>query len=153
MIDENPKKERYSWEFYHTLVLELAKQIKTTPNIIIGIGKGGLIPGVILAEKFECTLLNYGLRSYNGFTNTKVSEYQKITEFESLKQANILIVDDIADTGNTFKHVVDVFSKISCNSLNTACVFYKPQSSFKPNCIAREMPNDIWIVQPWEIEL
>ena len=49
------KKQYYSWEHFHSLVNEVKKQIKVTPNIVVSIGKGGSIPGVILAEAFECT--------------------------------------------------------------------------------------------------
>jgi hypoxanthine phosphoribosyltransferase len=145
-----PSKEYFSWEYYHTLVNELCKQIEPTPNIIVGIGKGGLVPGIILAETFECTLLNYGLRSYEGQNSSKIIEYQPIQNFDAMKDANVLIVDDIADTGNTFEHVVSQFKKNNCKNITTASVFYKPKSKFKPDCIAREMENDIWIVQPWE---
>lgn len=145
-------KKFYSWENYHKLVLELRKHITPAPNIIIGIGKGGLMPGIILAEEFECTLLNCGLRSYEGRTNGNIVEYQEINNFDVLRDANVLIVDDIADTGNTFKYLVHKFRKNFCERLVTASVFYKPHSVFKPDFIAEETPNDVWIVQPWEVQ-
>ena len=146
-----PQKAIYSWQYYHTLVNELIRQIKPTPNIVVGIGKGGLIPGVILAEKYECTLLNLGLRSYDGYTNGTMTEYQSLGSFDALKEANVLIVDDIADTGNTFKYATDLFAKQQCESVQTAAVFYKSKSSFKPTYYAHNAPNDVWIVQPWEV--
>lgn len=144
------KKQNFSWSSYSDFVLELRKQITPAPNIIVGIGKGGLIPGVMLAEQFECTLVNYGLRSYNGYENTNIVEYQPIQNFESLRDANILIVDDIADTGNTFKYAVKKFKDNFCESVTTASIFYKPKSSFKPDYIVQEVSDETWIVQPWE---
>jgi hypoxanthine phosphoribosyltransferase len=143
-------KESYTWDYYHTLVSELRKKITPCPNIIIGIGKGGLVPGIILAENYGCTLINYGVRSYNGRHNNEIVEYQAVQNFEVLRDANILIVDDIADTGNTFNYVVQKFKKNFCENLTTASVFYKPKSTFKPDYFAREMSNSTWIVQPWE---
>lgn len=145
-----PKKEVYSWEFYHHLVLELKKQITPAPNFIIGIGKGGLMPGIILAEQFECTLVNFGLRSYSGTFRDNIQEYQTLQHFEVLRDSNILIVDDIADTGSTFEYAVKKVKDNFCERITTASVFYKPKSIFKPDFIAREVPNDTWIVQPWE---
>ena len=151
MENTSPQKMFYTWDYYHTLVGELRKKISPAPNIIVGIGKGGLIPGVILAESFECTLLNYGVRSYNGYSKENVVEYQPIEDFNVLRDANVLIVDDIADTGTTFAYAVKKFRKNFCERITTASVFYKPKSEFKPDHIALETSNDIWIVQPWEL--
>jgi hypoxanthine phosphoribosyltransferase len=145
-----PKKAFYSWDHFHTLVGEVKKKIQTTPNIIVSIGKGGSIPGVILAEEFECTNLNLGLRSYKGKTRGEIHEYQGIKCFEGLKDANILIVDDIADSGETFKYAVNKFIGNGCDRVQTASVFYKPCSKFKPDYYAEEVEETIWIVQPWE---
>lgn len=145
-----PKKQYYSWEHFHTLVREVKKKIKVTPNIIISIGKGGSIPGVILAEEFECTNLNLGLRSYKGKTRGEIHEYQSIKCFDGLRDANILIVDDIADSGETFEYARRKFTGNGCERVQTASVFYKPCSKFKPDYYAEEVEEDTWIIQPWE---
>jgi hypoxanthine phosphoribosyltransferase len=144
------KKQHYSWDHFHTLVGEVKKKIKTAPNIIVSIGKGGSIPGVILAEEFECTNLNLGLRSYKGKTRGGIHEYQGIKCFDGLKDANILIVDDIADSGETLTYAVSKFKGNGCERLQTASVFYKPCSKFKPDYFAEEVEETTWIVQPWE---
>jgi hypoxanthine phosphoribosyltransferase len=146
-----PKKQYYSWDYFHTLVGEVKKQIKPVPSIIVSIGKGGSIPGVILAEAFNCTNLNLGLRSYKGQTRDTIQEYQGIDEhFDTLKDANVLIIDDIADSGETFNYAVNKFKDQGCVHLQTASVFYKPCSKFRPDCYGLEVSADTWIVQPWE---
>jgi hypoxanthine phosphoribosyltransferase len=147
---QEPAKALYSWDHFHQLVGEIKKKIQTTPNVIVSIGKGGSIPGVILAEMFECTNLNLGLRSYKGETRGDIHEYQSIKCFEGLRDANILIVDDIADSGETFKYAVKKFLGNGCERVQTASVFYKPCSKFKPDYYAEEVHEKTWIVQPWE---
>lgn len=144
------KKAFYSWEHFHTLVNEVKKKIEVTPNIIVSIGKGGSIPGVILAEMFECTNLNLGLRSYKGETRGDIHEYQGIKCYEGLRDANILIVDDIADSGETLQYAWRKFIGNGCERVQTASVFYKPCSKFKPDYYAEEVDEKTWIVQPWE---
>lgn len=144
------KKHFYSWEHFHQLVGEVKKKIKIAPNIIVSIGKGGSIPGVILAEMFECTNLNLGLRSYKGETRGDIHEYQGIKCFEGLRDANILIVDDIADSGETFRYARRKFIGNGCERVQTASVFYKSCSKFKPDYYAEEVDEKVWIVQPWE---
>jgi|688.fasta_scaffold268763_3 hypoxanthine phosphoribosyltransferase len=144
------KKQHYSWDHFHTLVGEIKKKVQTTPNIIVSIGKGGSIPGVILAEMFECNNLNLGLKSYKGETRGEIHEYQGIKCFDSLRDANILVVDDIADSGETLKYAVSKLKENGCESIQTASVFYKPCSRFKPDYFAEEVDEKVWIVQPWE---
>lgn len=146
-----PKKKYYSWEHFHTLVGEVKKKIQITPNIIVSIGKGGSIPGVILAEMFECNNLNLGLRSYKGQSRGDIHEYQSIKCFDGLRDANILIVDDIADSGETFQYAWRKFIGNGCERVQTASVFYKPCSKFKPDYFAEEVEERTWIVQPWEL--
>lgn len=145
-----PKKQHYSWEHFHTLIGKVKKQIKTTPNIIVSIGKGGSIPGVVLAEMFECNNLNLGLKSYKGQQRGSIHEYQSIKCFDGLRDANILIVDDIADSGETMNYALNKFKGNGCEKVQTASIFYKPCSKFKPDYFAEEVEETIWIVQPWE---
>lgn len=144
------EKAIYTWEKFHALVQELSKKISTTPNIIVSIGKGGSIPGVILAEIFDCNNLNLGLKSYKGQNRGKVHEYQSIKCFDGIRDTNILIVDDMADSGETFKYAVNKFKGNGCENVQTASVFYKPCSTFKPDYFAEVVEEGVWIVQPWE---
>lgn len=144
------KKQYYSWNHFHTLVNEIKKQIKITPSIIVSIGKGGSIPGVILAEMFECNNMNLGLKSYKGQSRGNIHEYQPIGCFDGFRDVNVLIVDDIADSGETFHYAVKKFKGNGCEKVQTASVFYKPCSKFKPDYFAEEVKETTWIVQPWE---
>lgn len=149
---QSPKKKFFSWYDYHTMLKNLKEVITPSPNIIISIGKGGSIPGVILAELFECNNLNLGLKSYNGSERGKIFEYQSIDNFSSLRDANLLLIDDIADSGETFQYAWRKFVGNGCDRIQTASVFYKPCSIFKPNYFCKEISSDCWIVQPWEKE-
>lgn len=146
---ENLKKI-VGWEEYYEIVKKVKNNITLTPNIIISIGKGGSIPGVILAEEFECNNLNLGLRSYKGRIRSEIQEYQGIESYEGLRDTNILVVDDIADSGKTFKYAINKLKGYGCERVQTASVFHKKCSSFRPDYIGLFLESDCWIVQPWE---
>ena len=55
----------------------------------------------------------------------------------------VLVVDDIVDTGITIARLPRIWP--------TASLYYKPRSSIKPDIYLEEVPNDIWIVFPWEL--
>ena len=145
------KKQYYSWNCFHKLINKVKKQIDIPPNLIVSIGKGGSIPGVVLAEIFECNNINLGLKSYKGRSRGNIHEYQSIGCFNGFRDANILIVDDLADSGETFLYAVKKFKDNGCENIRTASVFYKPCSKFKPDYFAEEVDSAVWIVQPWEI--
>jgi hypoxanthine phosphoribosyltransferase len=146
----DPKKTYYNWNTYYRLVITLKNKIQNKPDIIISIGKGGSIPGVILAEHFDVNNLNIGLKSYSNFNQSKMIEYQSIPSYEALRGANILLVDDLSDTGETFKYALDKFKEKGVNDVKTASVFKKSKSSFVPDYYVEEISSDVWIVQPWE---
>ena len=61
---------------------------------------------------------------------------------------NILVIDDICDTGFTFKKVL---SKINDKiTVFTCCLFYKNKSIFTPDIFIEKVSDNIWVVFPWE---
>jgi hypoxanthine phosphoribosyltransferase len=153
MTTENsePRKNYYYWEKYHSLVKKLISNIDWRPNIVVSIGKGGSIPGVILAEYYGVNNLNFGIKSYNNFNQSKIIEYQTIPSYEALRGAHVLLVDDLADTGETFRYAVNKFQHNNVDLVKTAAVLKKSESKFVPDFYAEEVPSDVWVVHPWEI--
>jgi hypoxanthine phosphoribosyltransferase len=147
---KEPKKQYFSWNTYHNLVLDLHKKIDWKPDIIVSIGKGGSIPGVILAENFNTNNLNFGVKSYSKYDRNNIVEYQSVPCYKSLRGMKVLIVDDLADSGETFIYVLNKFKQNFVDSVKTASVFKKTKSKFVPDFYAEEIHCDTWIVQPWE---
>lgn len=145
-----PLKQFFNWDHYYRLVVELKNKITLKPDIIVSIGKGGSIPGVILAEHYNINNINFGIKSYVGYNQSKTLEYQSVPSYESLRGMNVLLVDDLADTGETFRYALDKFKQNFVEMVNTASVFKKSKSKFVPNYYAREIDSETWIIQPWE---
>jgi len=109
-----------SWDDVSQLVDKLCEEIiPVIPNIdsVFGISRGGLIPAVMVSHKLNLPWSNVMLPS-------------------------TLVIDDIADTGETLKNIVGCY---------TATLHYKPHTScFRPNIYAYEHKGDEWIIYPWE---
>lgn len=118
------------------------------PNIILGINRGGCIPGVYLSHRLKIPheALDVRLRDHTSKPNLAVLEkafaYQK----------KILILDDINDSGATFQYILDNFGKHEHRIKFAALVNNKPSKitvDFKGYEINKdEVPS--WIVFPWE---
>gem|GEM_PF-1918759 len=59
----------------------------------------------------------------------------------------LLVVDDIVDTGKTFDRLIEV-SEIQKIDFFSLTLYYKPQSTYKPDIFVKETQS--WIVFPWE---
>lgn len=81
--------------------------------------------------------------SYNGGTSStgEVKEVMGLTE--DITRRDVVIVEDIVDTGLTAVKMVESLKKKNPASIRFATLLYKPQSSktgFKPDYVAFEIP-------------
>lgn len=60
---------------------------------------------------------------------------------------NLLVVDDIVDTGKTFDRLIEV-TEIQNITFYSLSLYYKPHSSYTPDMYIQETMS--WIVFPWE---
>lgn len=117
------------------------------PDIVLGINRGGCIPGVYLSHRLKRPheVLDVRLRDHTATPNLGVLE--KLAQ----KQNKILIIDDINDTGATFQYILDKFGKPK-NIKFAAVINNKPspvQMDYRGYEIDKD-ENPQWIVFPWE---
>ena len=66
-----------------------------------------------------------------------------------------LIIDDICDSGETLKQIVEKYQTLYNKpfNLDSAVLHYKPHTScFEPTLWAKRWSNPNWIQYPWERE-
>jgi hypoxanthine phosphoribosyltransferase len=134
------------------MLVDLALRIRLSgfeADLIVGVSRGGWAPGRILSDLLENThTVNIKIEFYVGLGQTarKPVITQPISEDIAGKKA--LVVDDVADTGESLKVALDHVAAKGASSAKTATVFYKPHSTFKPDFFAEETSD--WIIFPWE---
>lgn len=115
-----------SWKEFDRATRFLARRIQKSKikySALCGIPRGGLMVAIRLSHLLDIPL----------------------TESESLDfmNKNILIVDDVADTGKTLQFYV-------LYGYPTATLYWNPESSIQPKFwIKRKSPKE-WIIFPWE---
>lgn len=149
------EREVLTWADYGIGIRELARRIADDgfqPDVILGIARGGLIPtgslGYALSIK-NCYILN--VEYY-----TDVDERLEVPvilppylELIDLEHADILVVDDVADTGHTLAKVYE-FVAHSVRSTRAAVLYEKSGSVIKCDYVWRR--TDRWINFPWSSE-
>jgi len=103
-------KHKVSWQEFQALVNKICRDINNSdwrPDYIVGITRGGLLPALMMSHYFEvpCQTLKVSLRDDNDCeSNLWMAENAFGHELD--RPANILIVDDINDTGATLNWIM-----------------------------------------------
>lgn len=145
-------KEEYSW-------LQLEKDIKKMaieicklgkPDMVICISTGGWIPGRLLKNHISADYLSIGCLAYNeeGNFTGEITITQELPNNISLEGKNILIVDEVCETGITLKTVANYLSSFNPNSIKSAVLHLKDHAKYKADFFVH-LIKDKWIVYPW----
>ena len=100
---------------------------------VCGIPRGGYIPAVFISHDIEIPMIEWD-KLKTIIAESNVDRLKKLCN-------EILIVDDIIDTGKTLEKYIDI-------GFDVATVFYKPRSSRKPKYYVHS--TNSWIIFPWE---
>lgn len=139
-----------SMEKIEAMTLELAKKIRTSKlefDVIVGVLRGGVIPAVYLSDFLNNhDVRAVRLKSYVGINKTaKVEIIQPLNG--GVKGKKVLLVDDIADTGNSLKAALEHVREKGAKQVKIACLHYKPWSKVKPDYYVEETQK--WVIYPW----
>jgi hypoxanthine phosphoribosyltransferase len=154
-ISNEPEREVLTWPDYGTGIRDLARQIADDgfkPDVILGIARGGLIPTGSLG--YALSIKNTYLINVEYYTD--IDERLDVPvilppylEFVDLEHSNILVVDDVADTGHTLQKVYE-FIAGNVKSTRAAVLYEKPQSLIRCEYVWKR--TDRWINFPWSSE-
>lgn len=158
-------KEFYTYDQINALTDNIIAQLEKDnwkPDYIVGLTRGGLIPAVTISHKLNIPMetLRVSLRDHEDYeSNCWMAE-------DAFNGDNILIVDDINDSGATLDWIIkdwqsgchpssSKWDDIWENNVRFAVLFDNHSSDFgyKVNYFGTEInkaEKDVWIVFPWE---
>ena len=149
-----------SWDKVEFLVNKVIKDIESSGkkyDWIIGINRGGLVPSVLISHRLG---IPHGVLTVTHYEGKKMLEQiQKDLYVSGIKfikpHHNILMVDDIADSGVCLREAKSTLNKCDpdAKNIDTVTLHYKAKSVIKPTYFAEEVPNDSWTNFPWETSL
>jgi hypoxanthine phosphoribosyltransferase len=175
------EKKYYEYLHIHDMVNTIVSKMYMDdwrPDYIVGLTRGGLIPAVIMSNTFHIPMetLKVSLRDSDTGpeSNCWMAEdaygyggtFDGKPVYDEYKQKNILILDDINDTGATLDWIINDWQS-SClpdserwndvwgNNVRFAVLVDNLSSNFsrKVDYAAKEInkaEKDVWIVYPWE---
>ena len=118
MLQPTKDKVYVTWDDVTEYCIQVGKRFKNITGVY-GIPRGGYVFAVIISNIFDVPML-------------------------AAPCEGCLVVDDIADTGETLIHYKERGYRIST-------MYYNKISAVTPDYYYKEK-NDLWIVYPWEAE-
>jgi hypoxanthine phosphoribosyltransferase len=129
--------DQVSWEDVEmgvSMIADALEEIFLTKKVsVYGIPRGGMIPAIMLVHLLES----------RGWTARFAADLNHLMPNEL---HNIIVLDEICDSGDTFKVVTQLFPMAK-----TATVFHRESAKFTPDYYAYVMHDERWLRFPWEV--
>lgn len=140
-----------AWELFHRDTRMLAhKLVEMGPfKGIVAITRGGLIPSSIIARELDMRLVD--TISVVSYDDRRQGEPQVVKNVDTGVVGDgegFLIIDDLVDSGVTARLVKKLLPKG-----HLATVYAKPQGQDAVDTFAVPVPQDMWLLFPWDGEL
>ena len=119
---------------------------KFDPQVIVGISRGGLTPGVMMSHWMQ--------KPFKPI-KTSLRDFPEWEDYLPKKtDERVLIVDDICDSGETFQKISDFIKERGMKvEVRFASLWWNNEVDFEPHYYVQECAKDsegIWIHFPWE---
>lgn len=151
------RKVYFTWQDVEQMsrkIILSMRESNWSPDIIIGITRGGLIPAVMLSNNINVNMrsMNVSLRDYASKESMDIKRYVA-------ENKRILVIDDINDTGATFQWIIDDWNTaLGTDALPYDCIRFaalinntpsKTKIDYYATSINKDK-NPIWVCFPWE---
>ncbi|OAI29721.1 xanthine phosphoribosyltransferase [Methylosinus sp. R-45379] len=142
-----------SWDAFHRDARALAWRLSAVGGFsaIVAVTRGGLVPAGVVARELGIRVIDtIGVASYQEETQRgEVRVLKPLSEtILTLPSEEVLIVDDLVDTGATAKVV-----RALLPNAHFATVYAKPQGRPLVDTFVTEVSQDTWIFFPWDTGL
>ena len=153
-VPDGPR-EDLDYATFGIAVRELCRQVVDSgyePDWVVAIARGGLLLGGAMAYALD--LKNIGVVNVEFYTS--IDERLEVPvmlppalNLSDLANQRLLVVDDVADTGETLQLVVDTCRPV-VSEVRSMVLYEKPRSMVSPDYVWKS--TDDWINFPWSSE-
>ncbi len=149
------EREDLTYEVFGRASRELAQQVVDSgyePDWIVAVARGGLL----IAGSIGYALSMKNIATLNVEFYTGIDERLEVPvvlppvlDLVDLANTKVLVVDDVADTGETLAMVIELLER-SVAEARSLVIYEKPHSTVRAAYVWRK--TDLWINFPWSSE-
>lgn len=133
----------------HRLALEIMES-KILFDLVIAIARGGMLPARLM-----CDFLNI-----NQLTSLQIQHYTKGAEQlesatildpirRSLERKNVLVIDDVNDSGKTLHEALKHISSKNPDTVRSAVIHEKQNDLFRADFVGNRLKKWKWLIYQW----
>ena len=142
-----------NWEQMGELCFDMARNIiesGTRYDRVVALAKGGWTWARALVDYLQIdNVASIQVKFYQNVGQTTETPVILQSLPTSVNSENVLMFDDVADSGKTLEVAKEYILKCGAKSVDTATLFYKPRSVFKPEFYSYQ--TSAWVIFPHEI--
>jgi hypoxanthine phosphoribosyltransferase len=135
------------WPFFGEICRALAMRVakEYQPEIVLGVAKAGVIPGVVVASIMQCDFSSMVV------TRHEAGEQPVLVTGPppSIRGRRVLVVDETCDTGSTMRLALSEVRALQPAEVRSAVSF--KTGEYTPDFYAFETDN--FIILPWDREI
>ncbi|GAA0522213.1 hypothetical protein SAMN04488066_10566 [Halorubrum aquaticum] len=143
-----------NWEYIYGLCRNVSNAVKRAdfePDVVVALARGGWFAG-------RCTCDFLGL---DDLTSLKMEHYVGAADKNdepqirypmpegSVEGKDVLIIDDIADTGGSIRRAEEYVEERDAATVRTATLQLLETSEFEPDFVGERLETWTWVVYPW----
>lgn len=133
----------------------LARQIRESafaPDFIIAIARGGFTPARFLCDFLHVNALA-AIRVKHYEAGARRTEEARVTIplAADIRDARVLIVDDVNDSGDTLKVAIPHVAGFAPAALRTAVLHEKSNTIYSADFRSAELKQWCWLLYPWAV--
>ncbi len=136
-------------------ILEMAMRLATelreagfVPDVLVTILRGGMVIARYMSDFLDVR----DIRSIRVEHYSALEKKEGARIVEPLRQRldgkKVLIVDDVADTGESLAEAIKHVKEMGASEIKVATLHYKPWSKVTPDFFCQETQS--WVIYPWE---
>ncbi|MFB6164823.1 MAG: phosphoribosyltransferase [Haloarculaceae archaeon] len=143
-----------NWEYIYGLCRDVSEQVKVAefePDVVVALARGGWFAGRCLCDFLGLDdLTSLKMEHYVG-TAEKADEPQVRYPMPegSVAGKDVLVIDDIADTGGSIRRAHEYVTERDANQVRTATLQLLQTSEFEPEFVGERLEEWTWVVYPW----
>ncbi len=143
-----------NWEYIYGLCRDVADDVRASafdPEVVVALARGGWFAGRCLCDFIGLDdLASLKIEHYVGTAEKAGEPVVRYPMPEgSVAGKNVLVIDDIADTGGSISRAHEYVLDREPTEIRTATLQLLGSSEFEPDFVGERLDEWAWIVYPW----
>ena len=147
--------ELISWTEVHRLCRRLASLVKASgyrPDIVVAIGRGGLVPARLVCDCLDImALTSIKIEHYLSGSSRQAQAVIRYPLCMDIRDQRVLLVDDVNDSGDTLQLAIAHLNTFHPGEVRTAVMHHKTTTRLDVDYYARKIIKWRWLIYPWAI--